>query len=447
MAPELEPKVMQAVEALDYRVSVGDVAANAGLRIPVAEQGLLALASEVGGHLQVADSGDIAYTFPKNFRSVLFQKYWQLRLKQWLGQAWKILFYLIRMSFGVVLILSIGILAIALIIAAVAAMSAASSKDGDNDSSVDLSGVFHFLGTILESIFRLMFYADWIGGGYSGGYTTRGRSRSQRSLQKARPQSELNFLEAIFSFLFGDGDPNADLDDRRWQSIAQVIRSNQGAIAAEQVLPFLDESKTDPDDAILPVLTRFQGQPQVSPAGELVYQFPELQVTAGEDIRAQAQPALQEHPWRFSKATSGQLWGAGLLGAVNAGLAIFVGLMLPDLINSGMGFLVFVGQIYPLLLVYGLGFLLIPLVRWQVGQWRDRRIRQRNQHRQSLAQQLHSPDNALRAKLAYAQQFANRQQLSSDNAAYTTETDLVEQELDQQAKLDAEWERRLQSGF
>jgi len=41
----------------------------------------------------------------------------------------------------------------------------------------------------------------------------------------------------IFSFLFGDGNPNANLEERRWQQIATVIRNNGGAVVAEQMLP------------------------------------------------------------------------------------------------------------------------------------------------------------------------------------------------------------------
>lgn len=29
----------------------------------------------------------------------------------------------------------------------------------------------------------------------------------------------MGFLEAIFSFVFGDGNPNADYDKRRWQMV------------------------------------------------------------------------------------------------------------------------------------------------------------------------------------------------------------------------------------
>lgn len=35
-------------------------------------------------------------------------------------------------------------------------------------------------------------------------------------------------MEAIFSFVFGDGDPNADFEERRWQRLADMIRAKSG---------------------------------------------------------------------------------------------------------------------------------------------------------------------------------------------------------------------------
>ncbi|HEY9838500.1 MAG TPA: hypothetical protein V6D27_16565, partial [Vampirovibrionales bacterium] len=106
----LNPTVMQAVEKLNYRVTVGDVATSAGLQVNLAERELLALASEAGGHLQVADTGDIVYQFPKQFRSILRNKYFRIQLQEWWEKVWRVLFYLIRISFGIILILSIFII-------------------------------------------------------------------------------------------------------------------------------------------------------------------------------------------------------------------------------------------------------------------------------------------------------------------------------------------------
>ena len=103
----LNKDVMAAVESLKYRVTVGDVAAQSGLNVELAQQGLLALASETQAHLQVSEAGEIAYEFPKNFRGVLRNKYWQLRLQETLAKIWQVVFYIIRLSFGLMLLLSI----------------------------------------------------------------------------------------------------------------------------------------------------------------------------------------------------------------------------------------------------------------------------------------------------------------------------------------------------
>ncbi|MEO0688149.1 MAG: hypothetical protein AAFY76_24595, partial [Cyanobacteria bacterium J06649_11] len=126
------PKIIKSVEKLDYRVTVGDVAAQAGLELNFAQQGLLTLASEAGGHLQVAESGDVVYLFPKNFRSILRNKYWQLRWQQTWQKIWRVLFYIIRISFGVVLVASILLMLVAIIAILIAMNSANDEREGNN---------------------------------------------------------------------------------------------------------------------------------------------------------------------------------------------------------------------------------------------------------------------------------------------------------------------------
>jgi hypothetical protein len=427
--------ITKAIEHLDYRVTVGDVAAEAGLPLHEAQQGLLALASDVQAHLQVSEAGEIAYVFPKNIRGILFSKSWRLRLKALWEKIWRILFYLIRISFGILLILSLVLIVVAITILVVAASSA---RQDDNNRG----GSSDFGGGGMVFLPRIWFGPNW--------FWMFDFNYGQRRPPSQRRDSEMNFLEAVFSFLFGDGDPNADLEDRRWQSIASVIRANGGVVVAEQVSPFLGELgagwSKEFEDYMVPVLSRFNGQPQVSPEGGIVYQFPELQVTAGARQRVSPPRFLQAIPRRFSRASTGQILGAIGLGSANLIGALVLGSLLQDqvLVAELGGLVAFANSIYWLLLAYGAAFLTVPLVRYFWVQRQNRRIDIHNQQREQRAEQLATPDSAVREKLAFANTLTTQTIVGTDNLAYTTETDLVEQEAENRDKIDEEWQRLLE---
>ncbi|MEL7355739.1 MAG: hypothetical protein AAFN40_04155 [Cyanobacteria bacterium J06560_6] len=424
---ELNQDVMQAVEALDYRVTVGDVAARAGLKVEVAQQGLLALASETAAHMQVSESGEIAYEFSRKFRSVLRSKYWQLQAKEMLAKIWQVLFYIIRVSFGIVLLVSILIIMVAII----GLMIAASSQGGGDSRDNRRGGGFNF------PMINFFYLFDFNYGRGRRRYPNRhqygGRGRgSQRGLKNGE---QLQFLEAIFSFLFGDGNPNTDLEERRWQTIGTVIRNNGGAIAAEQVVPYLDELgegwDKEYEDYMLPVLSRFNGQPEVSPTGDMVYYFPELQVSAMERGKSAVSAYLKEQKRKFTQATSDQVMLAIGLGSANMIGAIVLQNMLQSALAQGLQLpvaAVFAQSILGVLLAYGFAFLAIPLVRYFWVQWRNSRIEERNEERAERATELNRLGEAFQQKLAFAQQFAARKVLKEEEAVYSTETDLFEQD-------------------
>jgi len=425
------PTIMQAVEQLGYRVTVGDVATQAGLNVAEANQGLLALASEAGGHLQVADTGDIVYLFPKNFQTILRNKYLQLRLQEWWKKVWGVLFYLIRISFGIFLIVSIALITITIIIIITTANSDRNSS-GSGRSSHSSGGIGFFY---LPDLFWYL----------SPNYHTRQRERR-------RETSDLNFFEAVFSFLFGDGNPNANLEERRWQEIATVVRNNRGAVVAEQIAPYLEDigegSAKEYEDYMLPTLTRFNGQPAVSPEGQIIYYFPELQISATNKRRQSVSVYLEELPWRFSAASSGQILLSAGLGGLNLVGALVLGRLLRDGVVAAQlgGLVAFVQGIYWLLLAYGIGFLGVPLVRYFWMKWRNRKIIARNRDRLGRARLLANADNSLQQKIAYAKQFAKEKVLGNKDLVYSTETDLLEQEVERSAQIDEEWQKRLQRG-
>ncbi len=425
-------QILKSIEKLDYRVTVGDVAAQTGLELNFAQQGLLALAGEAGGHLQVADSGDVVYLFPKNFRSILRNKYWQLRWQQTWAKIWKVLFYIIRISFGIVLISSILLMMVAIIAILVAMNSANDDREGGRGRSYGGGGFFFVPRFWIGDIFW------WFDPGYN-------RRRQQRQ-REASGKYKMNFLESVFSFLFGDGNPNANLEENRYASIGAVIRQNQGAVAGEQIAPYVDTADED-EDYMLPVLSRFNGYPEVSPQGEIIYYFPELQVMASQRETASISPVgyLQEKPWRFSQADSSQIIMAAGLGFLNIILAFILEYLLQaGTVASQLGGIVaFVVSIQGILLGYGILYLLVPLVRYFWIQGRNPKIAHRNQAREERANALSQAGQSLRQKIAYATQFAQQKIIGDRDIAYTTEDELLDQSLENQDKIDREWQERL----
>lgn len=220
MAPN--PAIIQAVEQLDHRVTVGDVATQAGFNINLAQQELLALATAVGAHMQVAQTGEIVYLFPQNLRAILLNKFLRLRLQEWGKILWQVLFYLIRISFGVLLLASLALITLVILVIIIV-----QEITSDDDNFIPTAWISH----------------SWLDV-FSPNYDRRHQDQRQienQSNDEQEKENQLNFLESIFSFLFGDRNPNADLEERRHKAIAAVIRNNQGAVVAEQVTPYLDD--------------------------------------------------------------------------------------------------------------------------------------------------------------------------------------------------------------
>ena len=122
--------------------------------------------------------------------------------KQAIQEEWDkiapVLLYIVRASFGVALVISIILIFTTILVLL-------SSTDKSNSRRI------FFSSSIIRNIFGNpynLFYYD-VNNPY-------GRSRySSRN-------SSMSFLEAVFSFLLGDGDPNAGLEARRTRAIAQA---------------------------------------------------------------------------------------------------------------------------------------------------------------------------------------------------------------------------------
>ncbi|KAJ0792054.1 hypothetical protein HanOQP8_Chr01g0012981 [Helianthus annuus] len=226
----------------------------------------------------------------------------------------------------------------------------------------------------------------------------------------------MSFIEPVFSFVFGDGDPNEGTEEQRWKMIGQYIGSNDGVVTAEELAPYLD----DDDSYILPVLLRFDGQPQVDKEGNILYRFPTLQRTAASKKRSKKEleeifkervggphKFFKENKWELSQTSNKERAVIGGLGGLNL-----------------FGF-------------YAVGFFAIPSARWFLIRKRNAEIEKRNRARELRAQALQLPDVALRQKILSAQDMSERTVIDQYRIVYTTDKDVSEQDYDKH-----EWDMR-----
>lgn len=401
-------QVIDAINKLGRKVTVADVAAKTGLPVLVAGRELNKVAAETNGHLAVATTGDIAYSFDMGFQNAYLAKGIQRTLQVIWEKAFQIGFYFLRISFGIMLVVSL-LVVVGLIFVAIMAMNKGSDNDRDG-------GDFHF-GFFDYMILRDLFY--W------GTYSTYGYPQIGYQEPRKIKRRDGNFLTNCFSFLFGDGDPNRNKEERRWQLIAEVIRENNGVVTAEQLAPY---TGADPkrEDGALPVLVRFNGNPEVTETGNIVYTFPDMQVSTGMRLDHSVPAFFREWPWQFSQVPSESLIPVYIV----AGLNFFGAWWL----FTNMSHILILREFAPLitlLAVYGTSFVGIPIVRLIVINMLNAKIEVGNKKRHENAELIERPSEELQEKLVQAKQYeVKEKRVTSEKVVYTTEKDLLDNEFD-----------------
>lgn len=405
--PETKEKqqVISAINSLGRKVTAADIATKTGLKLNEATLLLNTVASETQGNLVVSKEGQIAYQFKPAFQTAYLTKGLMAVFEKLTKSLFRLMLFLLRISFGIMLILSLLIIAIAVF---VIIMRGSYSSDSKGRSSFRLS---FFDLRLLEDIFFWNF-----------AYRRHNRGLNQPTTSYRK---DGGFLMNCFSFLFGDGNPNLNLEERKWQEIAGLIRSKQGVVTSEELAPY---TGADPrfEDGVLPVLVRFNGKPEVTDTGNIVYMFSDLSYTASEyGYSDSKQDYLYEWKYKFSECSMDALIPVIILAAIN-----FLGSLWLHAQTIRYIDLAAFGPISSVLVIYGTLFITIPAIRYFVISYLNGRIELRNRHRQDFALKLRSPDPQLSQKLNEAKTFQTKtQNISAAEISYTTEKDLLDQDL------------------
>jgi len=400
------------VEQQGNRVTVGDVSGRAGVTLAEAEDALQALAADSLGTLEVSTEGEVVYVFPRDFKNQIRSKSLMLRMEPRLKAMASTAAWLGRVAFGVFFIATVIAVWVAII-----AIAASGDKDNNRSSRGSSRG-----GAVMFNLFdtlRFMSYMD---------------ARRSYDRYEEKDPNKMGFMESVFSFVFGDGDPNQEFEDLRWNTIGNYIRSHGGVVVAEELAPFLDlpkdafeESMVVDEGYMLPVLTRFEGEPIVNDQGKLVYVFPKFQTTGISWLQRRGPSTagyLKEQLWKFSKAGAGQLAMVVFFAVANVvGVGILSNLVFE---NMATGALVAPGLPYVLavLQVYAWSFFVIPAVRWFINRARNNAIQERNRARADSLKNLSFQRQDLKLKLESARSMSKRKFVDRKDVVYSSAKDL-----------------------
>uniref|UniRef100_A0A0G4GCT4 Uncharacterized protein n=1 Tax=Chromera velia CCMP2878 TaxID=1169474 RepID=A0A0G4GCT4_9ALVE len=456
-------KTLRAVEKCGYVVTVSDFAAACGCDLRTSQRLLNILSPLSGATLKVSELGEILYEFPRDFRSQIANRNRSQKAREWWERtAAPFLYQALKVGVGGVTVVVLASLVV--FITALFFLSASGGTDNRRqDSRGNSRGAAMSPAVYVDAfdIFRIVDMLSWDRG------TRRRRrytNRNYRYEDTVRGESGVggggeSFLENIFSFLFGDGDPNENVEELRLKAVAQVVRQNGGAVTAEQLAPFMDpptnpgtetENGTVDESFMMPVLIALDGRPEVTDEGGIVYTFPSLMMTGeGEEPQARnsrrrvwSPQVLLETEIPFSETDAGSqavsafivggtLLLTGVLGWQLAGIPI----ALPGVWGLAQ-------RLYPALASYALVLNAIPFVRWRLNKSKNAEIRSRNDKRQRWSAYLKSGSAYVRNKLGQARRFAQRlTRLKDQEVIYDSSISIEKQEMDREL---AEFDRQLE---
>eukprot|EP01038_Epipyxis_sp_PR26KG_P009800 gene9800-13183_t len=355
-------------------LSVTDVSVLGGVSLEQARKDLTQFAEVTDATLKVTQDGDIIYAFPDDYEVILTRKSLTQNLFRFYRQVYPAINYSFRISFGIVLITSIVLIAVSIV--ALAASSSSSDDDRKRSSSSRASSI-NFNSLFALDDLRVL--------SYNGGYP-----------KKIKGSLDMNMLESIFSYLVGDEDPNKNYNNDLFKKLTSEIIKQQGIMTAEEIALYLPDVPNIPDEShpivdesfVLPVLSKLNGYPFVSPNGDIYYKFDELYDPKTLLSMNNNNALLLKETKQFSKAGKDQLSSAFLLGVANFGGIIALGNSLASYTAragiSGVAtpvILQIVSRLYPFLWAYAFLYNVIPLVRYGILKNENAKIETSNEVR------------------------------------------------------------------
>jgi hypothetical protein len=260
---EAERRLVEALRGRRGALTRADAATLTGLSTDTAEASLKSLLGKYKSHLAVTEQGELLYSFdPSMVRrdAVPLTE----RMAE-LGRAlWKGFTFLFKITIAVTLVVYV-IAFVAMLLALMFARTASERDDRRSDRGG--GGGFPWM------IWWLM--PDWA------------PHEARRQLPRG-PRKR--FYLSVFDFVFGpkvaEADPLAPEKE-----LVGYLRSKSGRITATDLVALTGWSYERAEEEATRLLADYDGEPEITQEGTIVYSFPQLRLTAG---------GVQNEPWRYT---------------------------------------------------------------------------------------------------------------------------------------------------
>ncbi|MDR2521378.1 MAG: hypothetical protein LBC72_02315 [Spirochaetaceae bacterium] len=377
--------------------TVADLVGRTALPVEKVKELLPAAASEFSARIRVTESGEILYNFPKHLKSkytgfgVTLRRVAEAvnhgvqKAAVFLFKAW-------------IMVMLVGYFALFMLIAIAAMLLSVAASASNNNERRDSGGGLYLFSGILNMIIRIWFYSE-LTRSLNQNYYGYG-ARQQRARPKGKP-----LYKAIFSFVFGDGDINADIETREKQAFIAYVQANNGVISLPEFMTITGLPPARADEKIVAYCAQFGGSPEATEDGTVAYTFDQLLPRADRtDTSYAAFSAPLKRLGAFSSNPKKLNIWFGVINSVNllfGGYFFYhtfkVGHILSrEAFNASPAIYRFTYQIFHLIapgidplpvLTYGLGavplvfsvlFWIIPAIRWRVVQKENERVKMAN---------------------------------------------------------------------
>jgi hypothetical protein len=257
-------QVVAAFKKLKTGATVADITARTALPLATVKELVPQAADEYSGRLEVTESGEIRYSFPRGF--VSRRRGFRPALARFALRAGGFLKAAAILLFKVwIMVMLVGYFALFMLLAlgAILLSLTARSSDSDNRSRGNSLGGLYLGTRLLDLIIRIWFYSELT-------RSLDGRPR-RAGKKKGAP-----LHRAIFSFVFGGEDPNRGWEETEKKALIAYIQSHRGVISLPEYMVITGRSPADAEGALMAFCAAFNGSPEATAEGTVIYRFDEL---------------------------------------------------------------------------------------------------------------------------------------------------------------------------